>query len=70
MEHSGLDPILTMSTADAARRLQIHPATLRSWRSQGIGPAYTKVGRVARYRVVDLLDYLNLHRVSPEQGAK
>ena len=33
---------LTLSTAQAAARIGVTPATLRSWRFRGKGPAYHK----------------------------
>lgn len=39
--------------------------TLAKWRVQKIGPVYIKVGRLVRYEMSDLVDYLekkrNLH---------
>jgi predicted DNA-binding transcriptional regulator AlpA len=49
----------TMSTAllhgdAAAQWLGISRRTLDGWRSRAFGPKYLKVGRVIRYRVIDL----------------
>lgn len=43
---------------EAATRLLVSPATMRSWRCRGIGPAYSKLGpgrrAPVRYSVADL----------------
>lgn len=41
--------------------------TLDRWRQKGIGPIYVKMGRLVRYRVSDLEDYLDARSVSPER---
>jgi hypothetical protein len=40
--------------------------TLRNHRCSRKGPAYLKLGRSVRYKVSDLLDYLERHRIDPE----
>jgi hypothetical protein len=39
--------------------------TLQNWRALRKGPAYYKVGRSVRYRVGDLLDFMENCRVDP-----
>ena len=40
------------------------PQTLARWRHEGIGPAYVKAGgRRILYRGIDLLDWLQSHRI-------
>jgi len=51
-----------MSTDEAARYLGIVPRTLRSFVERGEVPAF-RLGRVLRYRVTDLDDYLESVRV-------
>ncbi|MGQ9688325.1 MAG: helix-turn-helix domain-containing protein [Desulfobaccales bacterium] len=51
---------------EAAKLLGVSPQTLRNWRFLGKGPAYTKRGRMIRYRVQDLLDFMSAGRVDPE----
>jgi hypothetical protein len=40
--------------------------TLRNWRHLRKGPPYVKLGRRVVYRMEDLLDYLERHRIDPE----
>jgi hypothetical protein len=40
--------------------------TLRNDRHLRQGPPYIKLGRSVRYKVGDLLDYIQSHRVDPE----
>jgi hypothetical protein len=42
--------------------------TLRNDRHLRKGPAYLKLGRSVRYRVNDLFDYIERHRVDPESA--
>jgi predicted DNA-binding transcriptional regulator AlpA len=39
--------------------------TLRNWRFQGNGPAYFKIGRSVRYRLSDIVNFMELRRVEP-----
>lgn len=50
---------MTIDTADAAARLGVETATLDNWRWSGRGPAFVKVGRLVRYRLSDLADWLD-----------
>lgn len=43
MPHTWLRPV------DAARHLGITPDSLARWRTQGVGPAYSKAGRLVVY---------------------
>jgi hypothetical protein len=42
-----------------SERLNVKPRTLQGWRLRGEGPPYIKVGRLVRYRPVDIQRYLN-----------
>jgi len=44
--------------AQAAEYLQVQVSTLSKWRVHGIGPDFTRAGRLIRYRLQDLDDYL------------
>lgn len=50
----------------AAKILGCSPQSLRNWRHLGRGPAYSKRGRMVRYKVQDLLDFMSSCRVDPE----
>ena len=39
--------------------------TLRNWRFQSTGPAYFKIGRSVRYRLSDIIAFMELRRVHP-----
>lgn len=54
-----------LTTADAADWLGLAPYTLRRWRSEGRGPHWVKVGRLARYRHRDLEVFAAERVVSP-----
>jgi hypothetical protein len=41
----------------------VAPATLRNWRSRGVGPAYVRIGGVIRYQRADLDAFVE--RVEP-----
>ena len=43
--------------------------TLRNDRHLRQGPPYIKLGRSIRYRVSDLMDYIDKHRIDPEKAA-
>ena len=43
-----------LSTRDAAAYLALSPRTLEKWRTRGVGPAYSRIGRRVVYRLDDL----------------
>jgi predicted DNA-binding transcriptional regulator AlpA len=48
-----------LNTIKAAEYLDIHPTTLATWRVEGRGPRYVKVGpRKVRYRPEDIETWL------------
>ena len=51
---------------EAAKILSVSPQTLRNYRHLGRGPAYIKRGRMVRYHVQDLLDFMSAGRIDPE----
>lgn len=40
-----------------------NPQTLRNWRHLGRGPSYCKIGRCVRYRISDLLHYIESKKI-------
>jgi len=48
----------------AARFLGCKPGTLRKWRSEGGGPAYRSIGRLKRYAIEDLEQFIERQRVA------
>lgn len=57
-----------VSEAEAAPMLSVKTQTLRVWRTRGKGPPYLKFSRKVRYRLSDLLAFIEASRVVP--GAK
>ena len=55
-----------VNDVEAAKILSSSPQTLRNWRHIGRGPVYSKRGRMVRYRVADLLDFMDAGRIDPE----
>jgi len=46
-------------------------STLRQWRQQGRGPAFSKIDRRSvRYRIDDVVDFMNSARVEPETNQR
>ncbi len=57
---------LSVAANEAAAMLGVSPRTLANWRTQGIGPAFVRVGSVhsrTLYRVEDLTAWLDANRV-------
>ncbi|MFI5329940.1 MAG: helix-turn-helix domain-containing protein [Desulfobaccales bacterium] len=59
-----------VNDVEAAKILAVSAQTLRNYRHLGRGPAYSKRGRMVRYRVADLLDYMKSGRIDPEARQK
>ena len=53
----GLEPVLT--TSELAEYLGVHVQAIHDLRSDGRGPAGIRVGREIRYRVSDVLRWLD-----------
>jgi hypothetical protein len=59
MEQDRQEP-LAVDEREAARLCGgVSRSTLRSWRSQGRGPRFARLGRRIVYRLTDLRDFLN-----------
>jgi excisionase family DNA binding protein len=54
---------LVVDTDKASRYLGCSSSTLRSWKRQGKGPAWFRAGKLVRYRVIDLEQWISNHRV-------
>ena len=48
----------TLDTRQTSDRFGLAPGTLANWRLAGKGPPYLKIGRTVRYRVSDLIDWM------------
>jgi hypothetical protein len=62
---------LLLTTKQTAKVLAMSADTLRDWRysKPPVGAAFIKVGGVIRYRLGDLLEYLDKRTVRPERSA-
>lgn len=47
----------------AAHRIGVAVSTLAAWRSRGLYLPFIKVGRLCKYRIADLDEFLNHRRV-------
>jgi len=54
---------MMLNEHETAAVLGCSEALLRKWRLCGSGPAYCKVGRLVRYRQVDLDEFIAANRV-------
>ena len=63
-----LKPVNTAKALSAVSG--ISEGTLGYWRSMGIGPKFTKVGRSILYGKEDILQYFAQHRVGSTAEAK
>lgn len=59
------DPDALLCEVDAADFLKMSERTLQSWRCEGKGPAFVRVGRAIRYRKPDLIDWIAANKVTP-----
>jgi len=57
---------IVVTDVQASEILGLSKQTLRNWRSQSRGPAYSKLGRRVIYAVQDLERYRDRNRVDPE----
>lgn len=53
-----------LTQVEAATLLKVQPQTMSSWRHKGSGPPFIKVGKCIRYRMADLLAYLDQQTVN------
>ena len=64
--HPSNDPKLqTFNEVEAGQIVGLTPKALQSRRWRGEGPAYIKVGRLVRYRMSDLLAFLEANTKQP-----
>jgi hypothetical protein len=56
--------------AEMAEQLGVAVRTLRKWRQQGFGPAYTKFGKQVYYRDVSRDAWLRRQEVEPVRSAE
>ncbi len=57
----GLEEYQLLNTKDLAELLSMKPSTIRYWRHIGEGPNYFKLGRTPRYRLIDVMNWIDGH---------
>jgi hypothetical protein len=55
-----------VNDVEAAKILSVSPQSMRNWRCMRKGPPYSKCGRMVRYLVRDLLDFMEFGRIDPD----
>ncbi len=60
-----VDPEELIPSAETARLLNLKEQTLSSWRCQGRGPKYCRIGRAIFYRREDIRAWLGQQLRSP-----
>ena len=57
--HCAVETTRLLDDAEIEARYGIKRGTLRAWRSRGIGPPFVRLtGRMPRYRIADVEDFL------------
>lgn len=56
-----------LDTKEAARYVKLHHDTLRRRRREGTGPRYSRIGRLIRYHIDALNDWLLSHESKSEK---
>ena len=59
----GIQQILTEK--EVADLLRCTRAALKKWRHRGLGPRYSRIGRMVRYHARDIEMFLEQHAVDP-----
>lgn len=59
VEPSPIPPCVWMTAHQAAEYLGLSYAALAEWRMKGVGPVFSRAGRLIRYRLADLDEYLS-----------
>ena len=57
--------IVSVDEGKTAQIMGLAEQTLRNWRHLGMGPPYYKLGRAVRYRLKDILSFMEARRVNP-----
>jgi len=57
----------TITEKEAATHLGLAVQTLRNWRSRRKGPPYLKISRAVRYKISDVEEFLEQHKIFPEK---
>lgn len=57
---------ILFTSAEAAEILGVAKGTLPVWRHKGKGPKYLKIEYSVKYRIDDLIDYMNKNTITPQ----
>lgn len=67
---SELDPKALLTRKEAAHHLQLSPRTLDQWAwNGGTTLKFVKIGRLVRYQVQDVLDFINQSKMTHTEAA-
>lgn len=53
---------------ELAERWSVSTQGLANWRSQGIGPAFVKIGRRVRYAISEVVAYERAHSIGTDDA--
>lgn len=59
-----------LKTSEVAEYLNISTKTLRTYRADGLGPAFVKFGRMVRYRLSDVKTWRDSRRFNPAEKSQ
>jgi hypothetical protein len=59
-----------LSERSVAALLEVSVAALRKWRHTSAGPPYLRIGKLIRYRLSDLRNFMNRCAVDPSVGGQ
>ncbi len=62
-----LEELRYLNEYEVAALIGFAVQSLRNWRFLGRGPSYLKTGRSVRYRLKDVLDWMEMHRVNARE---
>jgi hypothetical protein len=57
-----------LSDRDLAEMLELNTETLQTWRSEGKGPSFTRLGKKVFYRLADVTSWIEANIVRPIAG--
>ena len=57
-----------LKTSDVAEYLGLSAKTLKTYRADGLGPAFVKIGRMVRYRLSDVKKWRDSRVYNPAEN--
>lgn len=58
---------LYLTEEKTSKRINVSKSALRKWRREGTGPRYVKLGRLVRYSVAELENWLTANVVGGDE---